>query len=58
VSYSLEWLPPYTPQNVVRMLAGELLANNQAHEIKNDYDSNNPPPPEATRTGGAKTIKE
>jgi len=37
-------LPAGTPNNVVRMIAGEFLANNEAHEIKTDYDTNNPPP--------------
>ena len=37
-------LPPGTPNNVVRMIAGEYLANNEAHEIKGDYDTNHPPP--------------
>ena len=47
-------LPADTPDNVVRMIAGEYLANNEAHEIKTDYDANNPPP--AARQ--EKTIKE
>ena len=37
-------LPEETPDNVVRMYAGALSANNQAHEIKDNFDSNNPPP--------------
>ena len=36
-------LPADTPDNVVRMIAGEFLANNEAHQIKDDYDANNPP---------------
>lgn len=41
-------LPEETPDNVVRMYAGALSANNQAHEIKANYDTNNPPQPPAT----------
>ena len=40
-------LPAETPDNVVRMYAGALSANNQAHEIKSNYDTNNPPQPPA-----------
>jgi len=36
-------LPPETPDNLVRMYAGALSANNQAHTIKSNYDENNPP---------------
>ena len=44
-------LPETTPDNLVRMYAGELLANTQAHKIKADYDSNNPPPAPLTKEG-------
>lgn len=43
-------LPEDTPDNLVRMYAGALAANNEAHTIKEGYDANNPPPPVATRT--------
>ena len=38
-----------TPDNAIRMAAGALRANNRAHTIKADYDTNNPPPPPAAR---------
>jgi hypothetical protein len=40
-------LPEESPDNVVRMYAGALSANNQAHEIKDGFDTNNPPQPPA-----------
>ena len=40
-------LPADTPDNVVRMIAGEYLANNEAHQIKDTYDTNNTPDPPA-----------
>lgn len=43
-------LPETTPDNVVRMVAGALSGNNQAHTIKDSYDENNPPPPLVSAT--------
>jgi len=38
-------LPPDTPDNVVRGRALAYRGNTRVHEIKKDYDANNPPPP-------------
>jgi hypothetical protein len=36
-------LPPDTPLNVVRGYATAMWASNKAHEVKAEYDANNPP---------------
>jgi hypothetical protein len=48
-------LPPNTPDNLVRMYAGALAGNNQAHTIKGNYDTNNPPPPTQRKETAGKT---